>query len=596
MDRWGRINSESNRPHGRGVFARTPAGDRAFFGTPLKMLLATTLLCVPRVVCGQSDPKPAPALTGKSTGPVADDKDPRVEAAVKKAAAFLRATAGHSNTGELALMVHALAKTRSRFPEIIADDDPVLREMAESLASRCRDGFQPTLRGGQDNYEAACAAMALAACEPGRYSDELKVVAKYLLGKQQLNGAWNYDGRPGGDSSMTQFALLGLWEASNAGGGPIPKEVWDRAAIWLTTRQCADGGFTYHPTEPGPGVEQPAATHTMTVGSLGGLYLCRDLLRSRPRSTQGVLRPVGDDEQVEKYTPQVRPEAITNAIDLATLWVKRNLTFNKARGEGDAGGGRWFYYYLYGFERFATLADFTQINDRNWYAEAAAVLLPRQQQNGSWTGGHDEVVDTCFATLCLVRSTRTSRDKARNQALRGGTLIFPGNLDEILRDGARVRVKPVRGPNGNIIDIIVKHDAAAEDGWELLVNPNELKPGLFKGPIVNPGNAASPDKLQLLRLALQKGVKSKDTLTIKTALRGLAFTGDYQVVPLLIDAMYYEDSPDVQLTARKSLCLISRKPTGFGYSDNSSAEEWQAEIDKWQAWYRTVRPESKTDD
>ncbi len=534
--------------------------------------------------------------TTASQDPIADDNDPRVKAAVARAANFLRGRGTPPQVGELSLAIHALAKTRAKFPDVVPADDPVLNGMVEALRARCLPNFQPTRQGGPDNYEAGCAAMALAAVSRTAYSDELRSIAEYLLKKQLPNGAWSYEAAaPGGDTSMTQYALLGLWEANNGGGGPIPKEAWDRAASWLVTRQSSTGGFAYHPRDPGPGVVQPEPTHTMTVASLGSLYLCRDHLPGgKRRDNRGVLQPVEAEGPADEFKPQAKPEALRNAIDAATKWVVQNFTLDQARGEGDATGKRWFYYYLYAFERFATLANLKVIAGVDWYSKTADLILTRQQANGSWTASNGEIVETSFAVLCLVRSTRTSIEDVRKRLLSKGTLYYPGDLDELIRGASKLRYKPVRGPGGRIIDIVVSLDPDLGDEWIGL--DKVLEPGR---PATSADGPPSPpeERRDVLRRVLEKGYLANDSLIIKTALRGLAITGDYRVVPLLVDAMYYEsESGDVQLAARRALCMISRKPNGFGYSKKPSREEWAEEIDKWKAWYRTVRPQGDVED
>jgi hypothetical protein len=78
------------------------------------------------------------------------------------------------------------------------------------------------------------------------------------------------------------------------------------------------------------------------------------------------------------------------------------------------------------------------------------------------------------------------------------------------------------------------------------------------------------------------------------ALKDLAQTHELRVIPLLIDAMYYDADAAVQLAARDALGLISRRVEGR-YVGSSDAD-WEAEISKWIAWYRNVRPQADYDD
>ena len=46
----------------------------------------------------------------------------------------------------------------------------------------------------------------------------------------------------------TQYAVLGLWEAENAGVSVTPA-VWDRAASWFMATQHSSGAWSYHSDE-----------------------------------------------------------------------------------------------------------------------------------------------------------------------------------------------------------------------------------------------------------------------------------------------------------------------------------------------------------
>ncbi len=46
-----------------------------------------------------------------------------------------------------------------------------------------------------------------------------------IMGKQKANGSWDYDNRTFGDTSISQYAVLGLWEAENAGVTISPRSL-----------------------------------------------------------------------------------------------------------------------------------------------------------------------------------------------------------------------------------------------------------------------------------------------------------------------------------------------------------------------------------
>ena len=91
--------------------------------------------------------------------------------------------------------------------------------------------------------------MALASHDPVANRGYLAMIASYLIAHQNANGSWDYAGRSHGDTSITQYAVLGLWEAENSGVDVSPV-VWDRTASWLMSTQFGDGGWVYHHDEP----------------------------------------------------------------------------------------------------------------------------------------------------------------------------------------------------------------------------------------------------------------------------------------------------------------------------------------------------------
>ena len=119
--------------------------------------------------------------------------------------------------------------------------------------------------------------MALANVDPESSRAELGMVAQFLVSRQKPNGSWDYPHRTAGDTSISQYAVLGLWEAENA-GATVPGEVWDRAARWFLSTQAPAGSWNYHRDEPGQWPENVS----MTAAGVGSLLICqRQLQRYR---------------------------------------------------------------------------------------------------------------------------------------------------------------------------------------------------------------------------------------------------------------------------------------------------------------------------
>ncbi len=195
--------------------------------------------------------------------------------------------------------------------------------------------------------------------------------------------------------------------------------------------------------------------------------------------------------------------------------------------------------------------------------------------------------------LFLIRSTFISK-KIHQKRIGRGTQIsgrgIPKNLKELEQSGGGLKAKGIVGKTGDLLMVIETGnvDVSEQAARGLLDQMYDSK---------NKWSAAGEQGAQLKR-ALEKSIKDKNSEGIKAILKALALTNDFKVVPLLIDGMYYEDDPEVQLEARKALCLISRKFNGFGkiYPEEATKEEWQAEIDRWVGWYKSVRPESAYED
>jgi len=517
--------------------------------------------------------------------PIKNDSDPRVKAAAKRAMQFLLKTAPRNQmAGELGLVVQALAKIHERYPDLLKEDNSTYQALLQRLRLFCRGVFRPTRSGGQDNYEAGCVAMGLAVAGGDRLAPEVKAVVDYILTKQFPNGSWSYAGVPTGDCSMTQYAILGLWEASDSAGVKVPPQVWDKAAQYLVTRQSEDGGWCYHPPDPQSGRAR-TSTHTMTAAGIGSLHICREHLHpAKKRRARGPIVRVSEVEAESGYKPVTTAEQIDQALERAMAWLEANFTINKATGEGDSGGGQWRYYYLYTLERAATLSNRKQFAGHDWYSEGASFIISTQRKDGAWNAGRGDLVDTSFAILFLIRSTYVSK-KIHRRRLGRGTLVsgknLPADLTKFEMVGGQLRAKAIPGKTGDLLAIIEKGNVELLEG---------AAAGLIQKMYRKEWKVGEKDIT-----IIKKMIESDDPAVRRDGMKLLAATDDYRVVPLLIRGMYDEDE-DVQLAALEGLCKISRKFNGFGWYAEPTDEKWAEEIEKWKQWYRMVRPQSEWED
>jgi hypothetical protein len=202
--------------------------------------------------------------------------NPERASAIRRGLEFLRSQSAALKDEEIPLAALALIKGRSALKQ---PTDPLVKELALRYAPRCRGEYAPA-RGrnsGADNYEAACALLMFGAADPIRWRPEMALLRDHLIRKQTAAGAWHYSGRDPleGDTSMTQYGLLGLWEASRH-GLEVPPEVWDRACHWLCRTQDPSGGFGYHARVPaGAALEPRAVTSSMAAAGVCGLLIAR---------------------------------------------------------------------------------------------------------------------------------------------------------------------------------------------------------------------------------------------------------------------------------------------------------------------------------
>ena len=533
----------------------------------------------------------------QQTATAAGPTEAEVQQSIDRAAAYLRENKSPAGSGEDALRAYALMRAGE------APDSPVVAPVIERILAKCTSRYDP---GQTPIYTAAVELMALEAAGAAQYLPQMQIIADWLMAKQNANGSWDYAGRTAGDTSQSQYALLGLWAAARA-GIDVPAEVWDKAARWFVATQLANGGWTYHPDE-GPSVRP-----TMTVAGIGSLYLCRRQLRlgpaERARSTQmyqptrkfGILEPVNlsgapqpqSTGKARNERPQISRAEIDSRAQRGLNWLVANYKIKV---------GTWYMYYLYGIERMAALGEMTTIGDHDWYAEGSAFLVAEQNAEGSWQDSSSRTVSACFGILFLSRATgKLLGPQKRPSPLGGGLLAggrgLPEDLDQVQVEGGKVAAKKPTGPIDELL---------AE-----LERPNVLTIEAAQTAIVEQVQLGDREELigqteRLKTLAADPRVEVR-----RTAVWALGHTGDLRVAPLLIEALR-DSSIDVNIEAHNALCTLSRDPRGLDLPsdpladlpDDAAEEQQSAALAKWRDqayrkwrdWYLTVRPYDERDD
>jgi len=512
--------------------------------------------------------------------------------------------------GEGSLVCYALLKTKT------PPDSPIIVKHRDAVLERIANGFyDPSDVAAISiiNYEAGCDAMFLESLDAEAYRDQLTIIRDFLIAKQLESGGWYYTQVPPntlGDTSITQYAMLGLW-AIHRSGIDVPRDVWGRCAKYFSVTQRGEGGFSYHPSE----VNTPATSQsTASMTSAGyGTALLTQLLLYGPDATPatptasplerkrfGVLEQLPDKEEEAK-------KAVARQVS-AGVSVSRE-TFKKMLPAAEAAVSRFFedgirgphpIYFLYGCERAGAISGNQQFGDIKWYEQGADFLVKRQALDGRWdlAANYSAEADTSFAILFLSRATSTLVPRPRKRLVAGGLLVggrgLPEDLDAVSVTGGEI--KP-HVPKGDVDQLLAALEQPAE------VNLPEVSQALVEAVSLD-----HPEQLigQLPRL--RQFVRHPDAEVRQVAIWALARSGDLREAPLLIELL---DDPDLYVAweASMGLCVLSRLPLGISQPggtnllpiappgiqdeapDPTVAANWRKNLrSAWDTWYQQVRP------
>jgi hypothetical protein len=388
-----------------------------------------------RRLCGDAvTPETFPAWV-RSTFKVVVDR--RADAAVRRGAAALQGLLARENavrnspggySAVSSLAAYALLKSG------VPAEDPGVARCLDVLLERDPEGI----------YGTSLAAMALAtAIEKGaprkeRLDRRLQRNAEILVASQMKSGGWSYAARIYPDQttsgwtydlSNTQFAVLGLRAAANA-GAKVPKTTWERALALLEKTQGEDGGWCYH------GREHESAAAMTAAGAYSWL-ICKLSLDDgfAPREAGGNTR----------VRETIR--LLDRVLDQASHW------------------GRPDYYLLYSVERLCMISQLETLGGRDWYADGATILLRAQGQDGLWSGYYSSVVDTSLALLFLRKAFVARPDIATESAAPRATPeraqdVFERRSEALFIDGVR-DLRVGRDAATSFILVIVDSEPAA---------------------------------------------------------------------------------------------------------------------------------------
>jgi HEAT repeats/Squalene-hopene cyclase C-terminal domain/Prenyltransferase and squalene oxidase repeat len=445
-----------------------------------------------------------------------------------------------------------------------------------------------------DNYSNGIAIVFLCELSPKRYAKEIQWYLDFLHKRQKTHGGWGYDGNSQertivetGDTSQTQYATLGYWEAYHHGFRIDPDSL-ERVTDWLLRTQDPSGAWGYQGVVAGSSlrVAQSGTGPSMLAAGLSSILICNDLLSVSPadKSSTGdsadggalppAVRPVTGEQDVGRIVPlQVRtnrfdPADLRKAIDLAEAWQDKNNA---------ADIGRYQHYYLYATERaqsFRELLDGTTDDDPKWYNDGYQYLAAHQDKDGHWEAGCGPAVDTAFSLLFLLRSTQ----KTIRATLGEGSLVagrgIPVNVAKARMRGNQIIAEQVQTKIDDLLSLVDDADEARLD--DLARDPASL--------VVEEVDEKSARRLQQLARGGEPQVRL-------LAVHVLGRAGNLDYVPTLIYALTDPDRR-VVIEARDGLRFISRRFDGFGPPDDFNDKQRYEAVDAWKNWYRSLRPDA----
>ncbi len=452
---------------------------------------------------------------------------------------------------------------------------PKVLEAVESIRQGIKLEFNNV--GDYPIYNAGVALIFLFEADPQGYREEKEKLTQFLLRVQKQHGGWGYLGRPTGDTSMSQYGVLGMWAAS-ASGIETPVSSWEGVCNWLLRTQDPSGGYSYQGTDPGnfnlvP--QTPPLKVSLSPAALGTLGLCADCLRLFPKvqkrdpNVPAALKRVQATDEGPR-TQTISQGQVAQAIERGDNWLRNN---------GRIDPKEWTHYYLYALERYRSLRE-ELLNDKDnrWYDDGYAFLAKTQLDDGSWKSEPLEhvVADTSFGVLFLMRSMKKSIEKAKSFG--GGLLTggrgLPDNASEIELRGGSVRAKPLRGP---AMELLSKMTETNPDDPEF----DKLLEGLEQQSLVD-----EEDHLNEIQKKLRSMAQGRAPEARAAALRVIGRTRNLDDVPLLIESLKDENA-QIYLAADEALRFISRKFTGTGKDTRRDV------IEVWKRWYRGIRPDAE---
>ncbi|MGC3966466.1 MAG: HEAT repeat domain-containing protein [Pirellulales bacterium] len=499
-------------------------------------------------------------FAGEASAATFSPQSPEVKNAVASAVAFLEKAPLDDRLGALALAAHVMVfQGKPDHPLVGRAIDAVRRTVKQ------HDVHDVTLI-----YSLGLSLVFLSELDPEKYREELGAVAQLLAQRQKRHGGWGYSNRPTGDTSMTQYAVYGLWSAGKQ-GIKVDESVC-AAQDWMTSVQDVGGAWPYQGVVPETPqrITQDDLRRSMTEAAMATLYLTGNHFgtfdfepKPEKSGVSSLLKPV--NAPVVESRPRIDPRELNTALSAGGNWL---------RNTKDGYNTMFPYYHLYTIERMQSFrsAALKTFEADAWYDSGVRYLFDKQAADGGWDGSEGRVAGTSFAILFLIRSTRATLERAL--PLGPGTLVGGRGLPTT-RPRRAMDATPGVESAQKIDDVIRRLD-----------DPNFVSSlnGLQDLQPIKDTPAPSELTKRLLELAQGDSPEAKGA-----ALRALGKSRDVATAPILIEALL-DPSPTVHQAAVDGLRFMTRDTDNYGKLLAADPVVRSVEAEKWRQWYRKIRP------
>ncbi|GAB4136143.1 MAG: hypothetical protein Tsb009_03080 [Planctomycetaceae bacterium] len=537
-----------------------------------------------------------------------------IKASIQRGVAFLRKELSKQGQGNLqggaySLAAYAMIKGGTN------PSDPIIQKVVAGVRGKIKkDGTYY-----QAIYDSGCDLMLLEAASKNKttYAREMQAIVNHIVKTQSAQGFWNYlGGDKEGDTSVTQYGVLGLWAAARA-GIKVPPQTFEKVANWLIGSQFNNGGWSYRRGSP----MDTGETLSMTSAGVSSLLVAKLYLfpnqsavfaqkKKKPKKTgpvENVNLDISEDEKKKKkvkvdYVPQLQYGRLIGS-------ARKGLAWSNNAARGGVVQGEWSMYTAYGIERMAALSEIQNLGGRSWYASGANQLLKMQsKENGSWRGKAGEIPSTAFGVLFLSRATAKILGQEIPEFGSGtlrGNKGLPDNLGD-LEEGKDGSLKKRKAPPGTTEDLL--QALLSTKSLEVKDVPEKIVEKIQLGSEKERKQWLAPNRRkQLLRMAEHPRPDVR-----RVAIWALGRTGDLKTLKIIMNALENDPDLDVAIEAKNALCWISRKPQGFGLPTSpltnlspkiskerklQEIKNWREQVVKvWKKWYFSKRPYQERDD